>query len=210
MITNVYVDGFNLYYGRAKGTTDKWLNLEQLFSLMLPNNQIQRIRYFTARVSARPDDPDVAVRQQVYLRALGTLPTVSIHYGHFLVKPARMPLAHPSPGGPKTVEVIKTEEKGSDVNLAAYLLADAFRSDAQAFVVVSNDSDLTEPMRMVRHELGKVVGLLNPQDRQSRALMKAAPNFVKQIRRGVVSASQFPNRLVDQHGNVIEKPQEWN
>jgi NYN domain len=48
------------------------------------------------------------------------------------------------------------------VNLATYLLVDAFRDDAQAFVVVSNDSDLTEPIRIVRHELGKVVGLLNP------------------------------------------------
>jgi hypothetical protein len=36
----------------------------------------------------------------------------------------------------------------------------AFRDDAAAFVVVSSDSDQTEPIRIVRHELGKVVGLL--------------------------------------------------
>ena len=39
--------------------------------------------------------------------------------------------------------MIKTEEKGSDVNLATYLLVDAFRNDADAFAGVSNDSDLT-------------------------------------------------------------------
>ena len=53
----------------------------------------------------------------------------------------RMPLAQQPAFGPKTVEVIKTEEKGSDVNLATYLLVDAFRRDAEAFVVISNDSD---------------------------------------------------------------------
>jgi hypothetical protein len=40
-----------------------------------------------------------------------------------------MPLAHPPRVGPQTVEVIKTEETGSDVNLAAYLLLDGFRAD---------------------------------------------------------------------------------
>jgi len=119
-----------------------------------------------------------------------------------------MPLAWPVPGGPQTVEVIKTEEKGSDVNLATYLLADAFRADAEAFVLISNDSDLMEPLRMVRHELGKVVGLLNPQARQSRALLRCKPTFVKQIRRGVASVSQLPNELEDKFG-VIARPEAW-
>ncbi len=78
--TNVYVDGFNLYYGCLKGT-------------------------HTGGSTSR------------HLRALATLPSVSIHLGSFLTKPARMPLAEPQPGGPKFADVLKTEEKGSDVNL---------------------------------------------------------------------------------------------
>lgn len=140
--------------------------------------------------------------------ALATLPTVSIHLGHFLTKTVRMPLAHPVPGGPRTVEVIKTEEKGSDVNLASHLLADAFRGDAEAFVLISNDSDLMEPLRIVRHELGKVVGLLNPQPRQSRAMLRCKPTFVKQLRHGVASLSQFPKELHDKHG-AISRPDLW-
>ena len=119
-----------------------------------------------------------------------------------------MPLAAPVLGGPKTVEVIKTEEKGSDVNLASYFLTDAFRADAEAFVLVGNDSDLMEPLRIVRHEFGKVVGLLNPQPKQSRALLRCKPTFVKQIRHGVASASQFPDVLSDQHGSII-RPKTW-
>ncbi|EUA68538.1 hypothetical protein I541_5545 [Mycobacteroides abscessus] len=45
---------------------------------------INRIRYFTAKVTPTPNDPDIGNRQQVYLRALRTLPSVSIHEGHFL------------------------------------------------------------------------------------------------------------------------------
>lgn len=119
-----------------------------------------------------------------------------------------MPLAHPIPGGPQTVEVIKTEEKGSAVNLASYLLADAFRADAEAFVLISNDSDLMEPLRMVRHELGKVVGLLNPQARQSRAMLRCKPTFVKQTRHGVASVSQLPKEVYDNHGSIA-RPPEW-
>lgn len=112
---NVYVDGFNLYYGCLKGTAYRWLDLEALCARLLPKNEIHRIRYFTAKVGARPGKPRDPVHQQAYLRALSTLPTVGVHLGHFPTTTIRMALAKPAPGGPKTVEVSKTEEKGSVV-----------------------------------------------------------------------------------------------
>lgn len=57
MRTNVYVHGFNLYYGCLKGTRYRWLDLETLCERLLPRHQIQRLRYFTARVAARPNKP---------------------------------------------------------------------------------------------------------------------------------------------------------
>jgi hypothetical protein len=39
---------------------------------------------------------------------------------------------------------------------------DGFASDYEVAVVVSNDSDLLEPIRMVRDRLGLTVGILNP------------------------------------------------
>jgi hypothetical protein len=98
---------------------------------LLPKDRINRIRYFTATVSARPDNPDAPQRQQVYLRALETIPGLSIHYGHYLAHVTRMPLANPPQRGARTVEIVKTEEKGSDVKLATYLLLDAFQRDLQ-------------------------------------------------------------------------------
>lgn len=206
---NVYVDGFNLYYGCLKGTGSKWLDLDKLFRTLLPKNDIKRIRYFTARISARADDPDAPTRQDTYLRALLTLPNVTIHEGKFLQSVVRMPLATPRPGH-RTVEVLKTEEKGSDVNLATYLLIDAFRKDSDLVVVVSNDSDLCEPIRIVHEEFGIPVALLIPHRRTSQALIRLNPLFIKQIRSGSLSASQFPATITDARGHKIVKPTAWS
>jgi uncharacterized LabA/DUF88 family protein len=85
-----------------------------------------------------------------------------------------MPLANPGLGQPKTVEVIKTAEKGSDVNLAVHLLHDAYQKSYECAVVVSGDSDLVTAVQIVKNELGKPVGVLNPQQRPSRMLQRHA------------------------------------
>ncbi len=207
MRTNVYIDGFNLYYGALRKTPHRWVDLEALCKLMLPKNTIHEIKYFTALVSARPNDLTQPQRQQLYLRALGTIPSVSVHLGHFLVHEVMMPLVVP-PGQPQQyVKVIKTEEKGSDVNLATHLLHDAHLNRFDIAVVVSNDSDLLGPIKIVRNELGKKVGVLNPQKNPSRAILPHI-DFIKQIRGGALQAAQFPAQLTDQHG-VFSKPAGW-
>ncbi len=99
------------------------------------------------------------------------------------------------------------EEKGSDVNLATHLLYDGFRKDYEVAVVVSNDSDLLEPISVVRRKLGLTVGILNPQKRPSRVLAQEA-DFMKQIRAGALRVSQFPPALKDVYG-VVTKPVRW-
>src|SRR5690606_8696650 len=151
MRTHVYVDGYNLYFGCLKKTPHKWLNLHALCSALMPQNDIRAIRYFTAQVSGTPHDPDQPTRQQTYFRALRTLPQVSIHLGHFLTHEVTMPDAADWKNGRYTGrQVMKTEEKGSDVNLATYLLVDAFDDVFDVAVIVSNDSDLKEPISVVR------------------------------------------------------------
>lgn len=117
-----------------------------------------------------------------------------------------MPLAQPR-RGVRTVEVVKTEEKGSDVNLATYLLLDAFKGDCDVAVVISNDSDLKLPIEVAQHELGLRVGVVNPHppSRRSRALQ---PTFFKQIRSSALAACQFPPVLADARGE-IRKPARW-
>jgi hypothetical protein len=205
--THVYVDGFNLYYGALRGTPFKWLDINHLCRRLLPRHRIALIKYFTARVSARPDDPAQPARQQTYLRALKTLPNLEIVLGHFLSRDCFMPLADCPPGPQRYVRVIKTQEKGSDVNIAAHLLRDGFRGQYEAAVLVTNDSDLAEPVRIVTRELKRVLGILNPHRRASRVLAREA-SFVRSIRKGVLGASQFPAELRDAHG-LFRKPDRW-
>jgi uncharacterized LabA/DUF88 family protein len=205
--TNVYVDGFNLYYGALKKTPFRWLDLNALFKALLPNNEIQQIKYFTALVSARPNDPNQPVRQQLYLRALQSFPNISVHLGHFLVHEVSMPVVVAPGETQRYARVIKTEEKGSDVNLATHLLHDVHMNRFDVAVVVSNDSDLLGPIKIVRGELGKRVGILNPQKHPSRALLPHI-DFIKQIRAGALSVSQLPNELSDSLG-TFSKPGAW-
>lgn len=205
--TYVYIDGFNLYYGALKKTPYRWLDLAELCRLMLPSSDVQRINYYTARVGARIGDPDQPIRQRTYLRALGTLPQVQIHFGHYLSHGVWMPVENPIPNAPKFVRVIKTEEKGSDVNLATHLVSDAYENSFEVAVLITNDSDLKEPVDLVRNRLGKKVGVLNPQKHPAVALTKVA-TFLKTIRSGVLQASQFPDQLTDARGS-FDKPAGW-
>ena len=207
MGTIVYIDAFNLYYGALKGTRFKWLDLDALCRRLLPRDQITGIRYFTAHVSARPGDPQQPQRQLTYLRALETIPHLSVHLGHYLTNTTRMALASPTPGQPRTVEVIKTEEKGSDVNIATYLMLDACRGACGTAVVISNDSDLKEPVALAGSQFGLTVGVVNPHPpaRRSRALQ---PAFFKQLRPGTLATCQFPTVMRDGRG-TFRKPAAW-
>ena len=156
MITNVYIDGFNFYYGAVKDTAWKWLDFAALF-------------------------------------------------GSFLSHIVKMPLAD----GSGYVDVIWTQEKGSDVNLGAQMLLDGFKHEYECAVVVSNDSDLLRPIQIAIQDLGKKVGVLAPtrNEHPSRSL-SANATFIKHIRPNVLKASQFPATLKDERGK-FSKPLRW-
>jgi hypothetical protein len=80
----------------------------------LPGNDIAAIKYFTAIVSARPNDPQQPARQNAYLRALETLLNLSVIYGHYLSHAIQARLANPRPGQSPYVGNVKTEEKGRE------------------------------------------------------------------------------------------------
>ena len=105
------------------------------------------------------------------------------------------------------VEILDTEEKGSDVNLVSYLLMDGFDNDYELAVVVSNDSDLQLPISMARERLSKVVGVFDPSSRRSFQLSEAA-SWYRRLRRGPLTASKFPDELADSQG-VVTKPSGW-
>ena len=209
LITNVYIDGFNLYYRALKDTSFRWLDLWQLAETLFPQDTINRVCYFTALLDTRPDNPLQPRRQLVYLRALATLPGLEIHYGRFRSGTKRRPLANPVPGLPTSMWLLDSEEKGSDVNLATRLLVDGFSGEYEQAAIVSNDADLAGAMRYVRDGLGRRVTVVNPDSRNTspRDLADAA-TYVKRLWNSHLRRSQFPDTLTDEVG-VISKPAGW-
>jgi uncharacterized LabA/DUF88 family protein len=207
MRTYVYVDGFNLYYGALKETPWKWLDLPALLGTLLqPHHDILTVKYFTARVSGTPADPSKPQRQDTYVRALlRHRPEVAVYFGHFLSHPVRLPLVRPT-GNQRTAEVMRTEEKGSDVNLAVHLLNDSWLNDYDCAIVVTNDSDVAEAMRLVKQHHGRRIGLVTPGTRRpSRQLLKHA-DFARRIRPNALRGSQLPDPIP---GTSIRKPGTW-
>jgi hypothetical protein len=217
MRTNVYIDGFNLYYRLLKDSPKlKWLDLKALaVHLLQPQNQIQTIRYYTARISGR-FDPLAPARQQVYLDALQSIPEITVHHGNFLLSKPWAGLVHPpqmrggnvpvfNPPYPVVAKVWKTEEKGSDVNLASHLIRDACQGEFDVAAVLSNDTDLVEPVRIVTQELGLPVGLLCPVPTPATGLATVA-SFIRHVRIQHLQSSQFPDTIP---GFAINRPATW-
>lgn len=208
MKTNIYIDGFNLYYGCLKGTTHKWLDLKKLFEFLLPppKHQISKIKFFTARVSGTKDDPDKPNRQDTYLAALAKhIPDIEIFYGHFTSHKVRMPLVKEL-DGQWMAEVIKTEEKGSDVNLALEILNDAWTNDYECAVLVSNDSDLAHALKLIKQNHKKNICLVTAKNTHPSKQLAQYTDSQKIIREGVLKISQLPDLIP---GTTIKKPRDW-
>jgi uncharacterized LabA/DUF88 family protein len=222
---NVYVDGFNLYAGtlyKTKGC--KWLNLRLLAEQLYPDLEIQTIKYFTAEISADPSDPGASGRQRAYWRALHTDPDLVIIKGKFFSNNKRKPLANPltrgncaepdCPKGDQHAIVRIIEEKMSDVNLATHLLKDGFLDLYDVAIVVTNDTDLCEPIRVVRDTIGKETRIVRPVSRPGRVpshgLQEVATKIkdITKSRLAIVSRCQYPNNMTDSKG-AFYKPRYW-
>ena len=141
----MYVDGLNLYYGlrEARWRRYYWLDLRRLAqSLLLSGQSLAAVRYFTARFNPDTADPGRHIRQDTYLRALDTLPGLSIQYGYHLPKTRDCPRCGAS--------LPAYEEKMTDVNIAVALLNDAQDNLFDTAIVISADSDRSSPISAVR------------------------------------------------------------
>lgn len=204
----VYVDAFNLYYGARDscdpiGVPFRWLDLKRLFEIVVPEAEIERIRYFTANL--KPHDSAKARRQRAYLRALRTIEELTIHKGEYRQDIVSMPLSD----GSGMADVVKNEEKGSDVNLATYLMLDALVDGSTPLaIVVSNDSDLRRPIQIVV-ERGLEVGVLNPHVTYPLGVFRTVASWVRPIRPGAYGAAQLPPNVPTGNGEHVTKPGGW-
>ena len=104
------------------------------------------------------------------------------------------------------VEIIRTEEKGSDVNLAVHLLNDSWLSACDCAVVVTNDSDIAETMRLVKERRNARVDLVTPGNRHPSLQLRAHADFARRIRGAALARSQLPDPIP---GTRLRKPDRW-
>jgi hypothetical protein len=178
------------------------------------------VKFFTAPIKAKFTGDHGPTHQAAYLAALREHlgPLLTIHEGFYLQKKIRMPAVDVARHG-KTVEVWKSEEKGSDVNLSVCLLADAFLDCYDVALVVSNDSDLGMAMDLVQQHTHKKVGALLPNrwlsrtemargDRPrpgSKVLQQKASFVIQYIRPNILGGCQLPAFLP----SGLTKPANW-
>ena len=111
-----------------------------------------------------------------------------------------------APANALVVEVHAREEKGSDVNLAAHLLNDAWSGLFDAAVVVSNHTDLVAPIRMVAVERKKPAFVGCPGRWPMAVALQELATYRRHINLAMLSASQFPNPIP---GTTISRPPGW-
>ena len=206
--TFIYIDGFNLYY-RLKDTPYKWLNLQKLseFYLNRKQHKIITIKYFTALVKGTLEDRLNITRQHIYLRALKTLPNLEIVFGQFKKRQVTGLKCYYENGqyieGTELITISKWEEKESDVNIATHIVADSPQYDCA--ILVSNDTDLKTPLKYVKENFKKSVGIISPR-RNIHIELRDASSFQKRISNKVLEQCQFPERMRDAKGEFFCPP----
>ena len=198
---------------------------------------IAKVIYCTATVDS-VTNPSGYSDQQTYLKAIRASRTVDrIEYGNFVARVKVAPLATRDPitqrpiiarpawpvmvqdagiAVPQAVFMVSyayREEKGSDVNVASHLLLDVLGGHVDGAVVISNDSDLSLPVREAR--LRVPVGIVNPSPTYTAGKLDASlavgagGHWSVQLGQNDFTGHQLPDPVNSARGSVYAKPAGW-
>lgn len=228
MRTIVYVDGYNLYYGRLSGTPYKWLDLPELFRQMLeaqdPASTLVQVKFFTALALANFSRLGniSTTAQKHYHRALETkYPDgfVSIVLGKHHAGEDHLPLyvERQKPDKDQTAHVWKLVEKKTDVNLAMAMYRDASKGLVDHLVLCSNDSDAEPVLEAIREDFPDLkIGLVTPRRPRddvrivSTSLARHADWTRNHINDDELANTQLTKNVVAPSGKVFKKPPHWD
>ncbi len=232
---NAYIDGFNLYKGSLEKRGNlKWVDLVRFCKMQMPDCEIGQIYYFTAPLKKKFPEDKANERQHAYLRVLEDQ-GINVIKGKFqkseswlrirasnrksFTQPSFKSLAginqiqinrvfrEAEPDFPKA-PVNRFEEKGSDVNLASYLLKDVFVNELKSALVVTGDSDLTTPIKFAS-EFGAHINLLVPGDGLKTSSLSSVASITNKVDLAELGISQLPNPYILKSGSKIYKPKMW-
>lgn len=229
---NFYIDGFNFYhplddfqrYGKNKICL-KWLNYKSFCeSLLLRNEVIGTIYLFTAiRSDFKFTQPEKYKRHKSFIKALKAY-GVTVIQGRFLerikdVKCQVIDCDYQAANTNKKKFTLKyKEEKRTDVNIACYLVKDAFLNKFERAVLLSADTDLVPAIQIVKkHFENKIitVGVLPAYNREEKKfffhkvadLKKTSESELLKINFSRLSSHLMPAEILGLEGKLIKMPE---
>ncbi|RRT97866.1 NYN domain-containing protein [Stenotrophomonas sp. 278] len=227
----VYVDGYNFYYGRLRGTPYKWIDLVALFDRLLqkqdPACRIEVVNYFSAFCLAKfaTNGPASPLAQDRFLRAHTALHgtrfsrTMGTHTHDRTGTSMPRYVAGKPYDRRDRVKVWKLEEKQTDVNIALAMYRDACSGAYTQQIICSNDSDVVPVLRAIKQDFPHIrLGVVTPRrppepDITTHRNVMSSLSAVADWTRGHIddeelAASQLPIR-VQTGKRPIDKPDHW-
>lgn len=222
----IYVDGYNLYYGRLRGTKFKWLDLvkfsENLIKKRDQGEQIEFVHLFTSPALAKfaTHGKESVEAQSSYIRALENLypEKFKVTYGKHLVKEG-VPLPIFKEGEKfdknEKTKVWLIEEKKTDVSLAITMYSDMYKSLSDRVILISNDSDAEPVLKAIKEDFPSAeIGVIQPIHesttfrRSSGSLKKHANWIIESISDDELRDAQLPEKIKTKKKPIF-KPKHW-
>ena len=200
-----FIDGFNLYHAISslRRPELKWVDVRTLSKAFLRpvSEKLLNVFYFSAYADHMSEP--VKKSQKAYIEALTLKQTVPI-LGQFKKKERKCPKC--------SHRWIGHEEKETDVNIASFLIDLAYQDAFDRALIISNDSDLSPAIRMVRKRFPqkRITTIAPPNYYHSNELIQVSSDKAR-IRIEHLEKSLLPLLVADALGlTSIPRPEEYS
>lgn len=182
-----------------------WLDIEALANAFKPANAtLEFVKYYTSR-SRDPRSQGVANRQQIYWRALKTLPKVQIIEGKILPRDSQCE-------ADCKMGFVRLQEKETDVKLGIDVIHDCLTKKVQGIILITADTDQVPTLTMVRElKLSISVKLAFPPLDARRKASKELSDLAGKtffIGESLLRSCQMPDPLMTPSGQLT-RPDKW-
>ncbi len=208
------VDGFNVYHSlreveKLTGNRVRWLDLQKLLggslqavrSAVGERVEVSKICYFSALAHhLTGTNRDAVNRHLTYISALEST-GVEVVLSSFKAKGVECPACG------RTFK--RHEEKETDVGIAMKLIDVLARSECDAVILITGDTDQIPAIRTAKSLFPqRKIGVGFPFMRHNRELTLVA-DFTFSIGQKEMQRAQFPARVTLPGGTTIIKPSTW-
>ena len=219
--TIIYVDGLNLYHGLLEGKSYEWIDPKKLYEKAASRRFKQEqhelnvvgVKYFMTPFKGKRELVEAQNRHRLALEA--QIKGFEYHPGEFRERNLKIRLDEELRKKykitEKIMEIKKNVEKGTDVNIATHLLNDAWLGYFDRAVLITNDADLANPLKLIKeqkHFSAKKLILISTarKNTSTPAGLKSQVDFTYRIDNKLLRSAQLPDHI---EGTNIRKPDIW-